>query len=81
MPSIFPGDFRVMVSPLINAFSWTPQTLADPLANMYVKSIRYGNRMFSAMADCISILTIPIRDCRSFWQREADFAGCGPNES
>jgi protocatechuate 3,4-dioxygenase beta subunit len=44
MPSIFPGDFRVMVSPLINAFSWTPQTLADPLTNMYVKSARYGNQ-------------------------------------
>ena len=43
MPSIFPGDFRVMVSPLINGFSWTPQTLADPLANIVVKSIRYGN--------------------------------------
>jgi hypothetical protein len=44
MPSIFPGDFRVMVSPLINAFSWTPPTLADPLSNMYVKSARYGNQ-------------------------------------
>jgi 5-hydroxyisourate hydrolase-like protein (transthyretin family) len=44
MPSIFPGDFRVLVSPLINAFSWTPQTLADPLTNMYVKSARYGNQ-------------------------------------
>jgi hypothetical protein len=44
MPSIFPGDFRVMVSPLINAFSWTPQTLADPLTNMYVKAARYGNQ-------------------------------------
>jgi 5-hydroxyisourate hydrolase-like protein (transthyretin family) len=44
MPSIFPGDFRVIVSPLINAFSWTPQTLADPLTNMYVKSARYGNQ-------------------------------------
>ena len=44
MPSIFPGDFRVMVTPLINAFSWTPQTLADPLTNMYVKSARYGSQ-------------------------------------
>jgi len=44
MPSIFPGDFRVLVSPLINGFSWTPQTLADPLANMYVKSARYGSQ-------------------------------------
>jgi hypothetical protein len=44
IPSIFPGDFRVQVSPLINAFSWTPQTLADPLTNMYVKSARYGNQ-------------------------------------
>jgi len=44
MPSIFPGDFRVMVSPLINPFSWTAQTLASPLADMYVKSARYGNQ-------------------------------------
>jgi 5-hydroxyisourate hydrolase-like protein (transthyretin family) len=44
MPSIFPGDFRVMVSPLINAFSWAPPTLPDPLTNMYVKSARYGNQ-------------------------------------
>jgi hypothetical protein len=44
LQSIFPGDFRVMVSPLINTFSWTTQTLPDPLANIYVKSIRYGNR-------------------------------------
>ena len=44
MPSIFPGDFRVMVSPFINGFSWTTQTLADPLTNMYVKSVRYGNQ-------------------------------------
>jgi hypothetical protein len=43
MPSIFPGDFRVIVSPLINPFSWTPQTLPDPLGNLLVKSIRYGN--------------------------------------
>ncbi len=42
--NIFPGDFRVMVSPLINAFSWsTPPSLPDPLGNFYVKSIRYGN--------------------------------------
>jgi hypothetical protein len=44
MPSIFPGDFRVLVNPLINAFSWTTPTLADPLTNMYVKSARYGNQ-------------------------------------
>ena len=44
MPSIFPGDFRVLVSPLVNAFSWTPQTVADPFTNMYVKSARYGNQ-------------------------------------
>ena len=43
LQSIFPGDFRVMVSPLINAFSWTPQSLGDPLGNVFVKSIRYGN--------------------------------------
>jgi hypothetical protein len=39
----YSGDFRVMVSPLINAFSWTPQTLGDPLGSILVKSIRYGN--------------------------------------
>jgi hypothetical protein len=43
LPSIFPGDFRVMVSPLLNPFSWTPQTLADPLSNIFVKSVRYGS--------------------------------------
>jgi len=43
MPSIFPGEFRVLVAPLINAFSWTPQVLGDPHASIYVKSIRYGN--------------------------------------
>ena len=43
LQSIFPGDFRVMVSPLINAFTWTPPTLGDPIGNIYVKSIRYGN--------------------------------------
>ena len=31
LQSIFPGDFRVMVSPFISPFSWTPQTLSDPL--------------------------------------------------
>jgi protocatechuate 3,4-dioxygenase beta subunit len=55
MPSIFPGDFRVMVSPLINAFSWTPQTPPDPLANMYVKSIRYGN--LDALSDGLHLET------------------------
>ena len=43
MQSIFPGDFRVLVAPLINAFSQTPQVLGDPHAGIYVKSIRYGN--------------------------------------
>jgi hypothetical protein len=46
MQSIFPGDFRVIVSPfiLINGSSWTtPQSLSDPLGNIFVKSIRYGN--------------------------------------
>ena len=43
MQSIFPGEFRVMVSPFINGFSWTPQTLPDPLGTMFVKAIRYGN--------------------------------------
>jgi len=44
IPSIFPGDFRVQVSPLINAFTWTPQTPGDPIGSIYVKSIRYGNQ-------------------------------------
>ena len=43
LQSIFPGDLRVTVSPFISGFSWTPQTLGDPLGNMFVKSIRYGN--------------------------------------
>src|SRR5712671_13701 len=43
LQSIFPGDFRVMVNPLMTGFSWTPQTLGDPLGNIYVKAIRYGN--------------------------------------
>jgi hypothetical protein len=43
LQSIFPGDFRVMVTPLINGFSWTPQILGDPLGNIFVKTIRYGN--------------------------------------
>jgi len=43
MQSIFPGEFRVMVSPLINSFSWTSPALPDPLGNLFVKSIRYGN--------------------------------------
>jgi len=43
MQSIFPGDFSVMVSPLINPFSWTPQTLPDPVGSIFVKSIRYGS--------------------------------------
>jgi hypothetical protein len=43
IPSIFPGDFQVTVSPFMSPFSWTPATLPDPLGNIYVKSIRYGN--------------------------------------
>ena len=43
LQSIFPGDFRVMVTPFINAYSPTPQTLPDPLAAVFVKSMRYGN--------------------------------------
>src|SRR5688572_1344548 len=43
LQSIFPGDFRVTVSPLISGFLWTPQTLGDPLGNIFVKAIRYGN--------------------------------------
>jgi hypothetical protein len=43
LQSIFPGDFRVTVSPFISGFSWTPQTLGDPLGNIFVKAIRYGN--------------------------------------
>jgi len=55
MQSIFPGDFRVMVSPFINAFSWTTQTLGDPLGNMYVKAIRYGN--LDALSDGLHLET------------------------
>jgi len=43
LQSIFPGDLRVTVSPFINTFSWTPQTLSDPVGSIFVKSIRYGN--------------------------------------
>jgi uncharacterized GH25 family protein len=43
VPSIFPGDFRVLVSPLINPFSWIPQSLGEPLGSIYVKSIRFGS--------------------------------------
>jgi hypothetical protein len=32
-----------MVSPLINPFSWIPQSPGEPLASIYVKSIRYGS--------------------------------------
>jgi hypothetical protein len=42
LPSIFPGDFRVMVSPFLNGFSWTSQSLPDPLGNLFVKSVRFG---------------------------------------
>jgi hypothetical protein len=43
LQSIFPGDFRVFVSPLINPFSWTPPVLGDPVGSIFVKSIRYGS--------------------------------------
>lgn len=42
MQSVFPGDFRVTVSPFLNTFSWTPPTLPDPIQNVFVKSIRMG---------------------------------------
>jgi len=53
MQNIFPGDFRVMVAPLINAFSPTPQVLGEPHAGMYVKAIRYGN--VDAVSDGLSL--------------------------
>jgi hypothetical protein len=43
LQSIFPGDFRVTVSPLINPFSWSQPVLGDPMANIFVRSIRLGN--------------------------------------
>jgi 5-hydroxyisourate hydrolase-like protein (transthyretin family) len=44
LQSIFPGDFRVQVSPLINPFSWSPPpTPAEPVGSIFVKGIRYGN--------------------------------------
>jgi hypothetical protein len=43
LQSVFPGDFRVTVSPFVNTFSWSQPALADPLANMYVRSIRFGS--------------------------------------
>jgi hypothetical protein len=55
LQSIFPGEFRVMVSPFINGFSWTPQSLGDPLGNIYVKSIRYGN--VDALSDGLRLET------------------------
>jgi len=39
--SVFPGDFRVTVSPLINPFSWNAP--ADPIQNAFVKAIRLGS--------------------------------------
>jgi hypothetical protein len=55
MQSIFPGDFRVMIAPLINGFSWTTQSLGDPLGNIYVKAIRYGN--LDALSDGLHLET------------------------
>lgn len=41
LPSIFPGDFRVMISPFVSPFSWAPSQ--PTVLGGYVKSIRYGN--------------------------------------
>ena len=44
MQNIYPGDFRVMVTPLMNSFSWAPPaTPADPIGSVFVRSIRFGN--------------------------------------
>ena len=41
--NIYPGDFRVMVSPLMNAFAWSPPVLGEPVGNIFVRSIRFGS--------------------------------------
>jgi hypothetical protein len=43
LQNIFPGDFRVFVSPLVNPFSSTPPVQGNPLGNVFVRSIRYGS--------------------------------------
>jgi hypothetical protein len=44
MQNIYPGDFRVMVAPLTNTFSWSPPpVLGEPLGNIFVRSIRFGS--------------------------------------
>jgi hypothetical protein len=44
MQNIYPGDFRVMVTPLTNSFSWSPPpVLGEPLGNIFVRSIRFGS--------------------------------------
>lgn len=43
LQSIFPGEFTVMVAPLMAPFSWTAQTLPEPVSGIYVKSIRFGS--------------------------------------
>jgi protocatechuate 3,4-dioxygenase beta subunit len=41
--NIFPGTFSVMIAPLMNPFAWVPPVPPEPLADTYVKSIRYGS--------------------------------------
>jgi protocatechuate 3,4-dioxygenase beta subunit len=44
MQNIYPGDFRVMVAPLMNSFSWSPPAVAsDPVGSIFVRSIRFGS--------------------------------------
>ena len=44
MQNIYPGDFRVMVTPFMNSFSWSPPAVAnDPIGSVFVRSIRYGS--------------------------------------
>jgi hypothetical protein len=43
LQSIFPGDFRVMVSPFITPFSWAPPALPSQLESVVLKSIRMGS--------------------------------------
>jgi len=41
--NIYPGDFRVMVSPLMNAFAWSAPVLGEAVGNIFVRSIRFGS--------------------------------------
>jgi hypothetical protein len=43
LQNIFPGDFRVFVSPLVNPFSSTTPAQGNLLGNVFVRSIRYGS--------------------------------------